>query len=177
MSSPGKRNALPGLSLAPALLVLALIPASVGGGEEDRGDKEPGCQKDEKVAWLGYEQALDRAAEKDVPVVLVFYRRSCRKCEVLESKGFNRPDIACYVNRKLAPARIDADDNDELEKEYGATHCPMVWFLEPSGRRIDFFTGYVKPERLWLIIRYIGERVYRAKTFEEYEKEENEEER
>lgn len=151
------------LAFATALAAaLVCVTPPAGGGSD--------CGEEEKVNWLDYEQALELAREKDRPVVLVFYEDACRKCEVLEKKGFNRPQTACYVNQMLAPARIRGCDRPDLKRKYGVGSYPMVWFLTPKAEKIDYFTGYVPPERLMFILQYIGDKSYRDMSFEEYEK-------
>lgn len=131
------------------------------------GDQPP----PERVKWLTYEQALQLAREKSRPVIIVFCQDHCRKCEMLEKNGFNRPDIAAYVNSNFAAVKINVKDRPDLKAKFRVASCPMVWFLTPEAREIDYFVGYVPPERLLLILRYVGDGVYKVKSFAEYEKE------
>jgi len=135
--------------------------------------KETGtaCEENENVAWAEYGDAVETARKTMRPLVIVFYKDKCRKCEMLEKKGFNRPDTACYVNEKFAASRLNGKNSPELARKYRVANYPTVWFLTPEAEEIDYFVGYVKPERLLLILRYVGEGVYKHKSFSEYEKE------
>jgi len=132
--------------------------------------EEKKCADDQKVEWMTYEDAVKKSAEAGVPSVLVFYSDSCRKCEVLEEKGFNRAATACYVNEKFAPARIKGDDRPDLKKKFKVSYYPLVWFIDPEGKEIDYFVGYVSPERLDLILHYVGDGAYKEMDFDKYEK-------
>ena len=59
----------------------------------------------------------------------------------------------------------------ELKKKYRVTSYPLVWFLTPEAKEIDYFVGYVPPDRLDIILHYIGDKEYKNKSFEQYEKE------
>jgi len=132
------------------------------------------CAAAEKVKWSGYEAAVQNARESNRPALLFFWGEDCRKCEMLEQKGFNRPDIACYINRHFALARESGKARQDLVAQYRVSAYPTVWFLTPEGKEIDFFIGYVKPDRLLLILHYVGDGVYKVKSFADYEKEQTE---
>ena len=125
-----------------------------------------------QVAWLKYDEALATAHRRGLPLLIFFRQDNCRPCEVLSKQGFDRPDIAGYVNQRLAPARVDLDREPELKKKFRVAGAPTVWFLAPDGKEIDFFTGYVPADRLLLILRYVGDGAYRTMTFEEFERRE-----
>ncbi len=129
------------------------------------------CAPDEKVKWLTENEAVTLGKESGKPIVIVFYNDHCRKCEVLEDKGFNRPETACYVNGRLAASRINGEKEAELKKKYRVNYYPTVWFLTPEAKEIDSFSGYVDPDKLFLILQFVGEKAYETKTFAEYEKE------
>ncbi len=135
--------------------------------EAEEKEKEPGYKE---VKWIPYEQALAEAKKRGLPVVLVFYKEDCRKCEILEKKGFNRPDIADYVNRRFAAVKINGDKERELRKKYKVNVFPTVWFLTPEAKEIDSILGYVDPDRLFIILMYIGEGEYKRISYAEYEK-------
>jgi thioredoxin-related protein len=137
---------------------------------------EPGAPAENcagaKVVWRSYDQALVAAHDKNLPVLLFFRRDGCRFCEMLVKNGFEREAVACYINRKFVTARIDVQEQPELKIKYRVAGEPTVWFLAPDGKGIDFFIGYVPPDRLLLILRYVGDGAYRTMTFEEFERRE-----
>jgi thioredoxin-related protein len=151
------------------ILVLLLAPAS--SLPEGPPAQKPACAEGVKPAWSDYDAAIAAAKKDDKPVLIFFHGRDCRKCEVLEEQGFDRPDLACYLNQKFAAARIMEPDRPDLRKKYRVSSYPTVWFLTPDGGEIDFFVGYVGPEKLALILHYVGDGEYKKKSFAEYEKE------
>jgi thioredoxin-related protein len=128
------------------------------------------CPAEARINWNDYEQALAAAKKDGKPVMIFFHDRDCRKCEVLEQQGFDRPDLACYVNQKLISAKVMGKDRPDLNAKYRVSSFPTVWFLTPEAKEIDFFVGYVKPEKLDAIIRYIGDGAYKDQSFSDYEK-------
>lgn len=156
------------LSILTVLLALALLFSSASFGETDKEDKEPACEENEKVKWLAYDEAMKKGDKEDKPILLVFYQDHCRLCEVLDEESFQRADIACYINRKMAASRIHIRKQPELKRKYKVPGSPVVYFLKPSGGPIDYFVGYLKPEKVYSILRYIGERAYEDMSYEEY---------
>lgn len=148
-----------------ASLIFTLSLLGTGITKNQEGDE---CGEDEKVIWLKYDEALKRAREQGRAMVVFFHKDHCRKCELLMESGFNRPEIACYINKELAPVRIKGADNPDIKEKFRVSSYPTVWFLTPEAEEIDFFMGYVKPDKLNNILRYIGDGVYKDKSFEEY---------
>ncbi len=134
-------------------------------------DDEENPTVDGKVVWLDYAEAVEKGREENLPVLAVFYNDGCRKCEILEKNGFGRPDISAYVNKKFAPVRINGGEDTGLVKKYRVNAYPTVWFVDSEGKEIDALIGYVKPDKLFLILKYVGDDVYKTKSFSEYEKE------
>lgn len=152
-----------------AVVILALLSLFGLGADPAPGSDCAGA----KVAWLAHDPAAAAAREKNLPLVLYFRRDGCRFCEMLQKNGFEREDIACYINRRFVAALIDTNRQPDLKKKYRIAGEPTVWFLDPSGKEIDYFLGYVPPERLSLILRYVGDGAYRQMTFAEFERREN----
>ncbi|MFO8056964.1 MAG: thioredoxin family protein, partial [bacterium] len=123
----------------------------------ERTEDSSSCGEKEKVDWLDYDKAMARGAKEGKPIVLVFFQDHCRQCEMLDKKSFERPDIACYMNRKLVASRIHIKKEPELKKKYRVPGTPMVWFLTPEGEEIDYFVGYLKPAKVFSILHYIGD--------------------
>lgn len=148
----------------------ASLSVQLESGRDDSGPEENSCPDRERVDWMSYEQAVAAGKERNLPVMVYFYSRNCRQCELLEKNGFNRPDIACYINRKLAPARVNARERGDLKARHRVNFYPTVWFLTPESKEIDYFTGYLEPAKLKSILLYIGEGAYQKMSFEEFEK-------
>lgn len=138
--------------------------------KDKAGEKEKACADNEKPDWLSLDDALARGKKDDKPVMIMFYKDHCRQCEVLKEKGFNNPEIACYINKNIAPALVNGDKHPKLLAQYGVSIAPTVWFLKPSADEIDYFVGYVEPADLKVILAFIGDKIYEKKTFEEYMK-------
>lgn len=157
-----------------AMIFSGLVPA-LNATDKTEEQKEPlensENRKPQQVKWLTYQEAVERAKKGRLPIVLVFYNNNCRKCEIMEKKGFNRPDIAEYVNSKFCASKINGEKHPELKKKYRVNVYPAVWFLDQDAKEIDSIIGYVEPDRLFLILKYVGDGEYKNKSFKKYEKE------
>ncbi len=139
------------------------------GSEKSEEDKSS-CQEGDEVLWLPYDKAAERSDKEDKPLVLVFYQDHCRQCEMLDEKSFQRPDIACYMNRKLVSSRIHIKKQPELKAKYKVPGTPTVWFLSPRGKEIDYFIGYLNPDKVFSVLRYVGDKAYKDMSYEQYQK-------
>ena len=134
---------------------------------------ETGAQADNcagaRVNFLSYDQALAAGRAENLPILLFFRRDGCRYCEMLYKTGFEREDIACYINHRFVAAIIDTGRQPDLKAKYRVPGEPTVWFLTPEGKGIDSMIGYVPPDRFALILHFIGDGAYQRMSFEQYE--------
>ena len=128
----------------------------------------PGQAGAEGINWVSYPEGITRAARSQHPVMLYFYSHSCRVCAVLDQKVLSDPEIIGYLNVNLVPVKANMAQERELVTSYRVFGSPTIYFLKPDSTPIDFFAGYVEPDKFLNIIRYIGEKAYEKTTYEDY---------
>jgi thioredoxin-related protein len=122
----------------------------------------------QQVEWTGYENALKEAQRMGRPVLLYFFVKDCQYCQKMESRTLVASRVVEYLREEFVSAKIDADRSPQLARRYMVRGFPTIWFLSPEGKPISSLPGYVEPEELARVLRYIGGGHYRSKSLREY---------
>jgi len=106
------------------------------------------------VDWYPWgEEAMSRAREADVPILLSVGYSACHWCHVMERESFEDPEIAAYMNEHFVNVKVDREERPDVDAIYmeavqaisGQGGWPMTVFLDPDG--VPFYGGtYFPPE-------------------------------
>jgi uncharacterized protein YyaL (SSP411 family)/aryl-alcohol dehydrogenase-like predicted oxidoreductase len=106
------------------------------------------------VDWYPWgDEALERAAALDRPILLSIGYAACHWCHVMERESFEDEAIAGLMNRHFVCIKVDREERPDLDAVYmnatvamsGSGGWPMTVFLTPSKE--PFFAGtYFPPE-------------------------------
>jgi len=109
------------------------------------------------VAWYPWgEQALNRAAEEQKPILISIGYAACHWCHVMERESFEDTEVAAYMNEHFINIKVDREERPDLDHLYmdavqamsGQGGWPLNVFLLPDTR--PFFGGtYFPPKRLY----------------------------
>ena len=109
---------------------------------------------DNPVAWQPWdEEALELAAERDVPIFLSIGYAACHWCHVMADESFEDPDIARRLNEKFVPIKVDREERPDIDTLYmnvcqmvrGSGGWPLSVWLTPDGKPFHVGT-YFPPE-------------------------------
>jgi len=98
------------------------------------------------VRWLGYEDALARAAAEDKLVYIYFYSKSCPYCEMMEENTFPNASVSEVLNTRFIPVRVDVERRPDLASAYWVPGTPFHVFLCPNGSLLGVAAGYRNPD-------------------------------
>ncbi len=106
------------------------------------------------VDWYPWcDEAFERAASEDKPVLLSIGYSACHWCHVMERESFENEEIARLMNESFVSIKVDREERPDLDSVYmsavqaltGQGGWPMTVFLTPDKR--PFFGGtYFPPE-------------------------------
>jgi uncharacterized protein len=106
------------------------------------------------VDWYPWgEEALARARELDVPILLSIGYSACHWCHVMEHESFEDAATAELMNERFVSIKVDREERPDLDAIYmqavlaltGHGGWPMTVFLTPTGE--PFYGGtYYPPE-------------------------------
>lgn len=145
----------------PALLGCFLVLGCITGVLRS----EVGAQQ---IQWTGYEEALKEAQETGRPVLVYFFVKDCQYCQEMDSKTLVAQRVVEYLREEFVSARVDGDKSPQLARRYMVRGFPTIWFLSPDGKPISSLPGYVGPDELAKVLRYIRGGHYRSKSLREY---------
>ncbi len=110
--------------------------------------------KDNPVDWRPWGlEALELAAERDLPILLSIGYSACHWCHVMERESFEDPDTAALMNERFVPIKLDREERPDLDAIYmeacqamtGSGGWPLNVFLTPE--QVPFYAGtYFPPE-------------------------------
>ncbi len=120
------------------------------------GEKSPYLQQHahNPVEWYPWgPEALRRAREEDLPILLSIGYSACHWCHVMERESFEDEGTAALMNRSFVNIKVDREERPDLDGIYmravqlltGRGGWPLTAFLTPDGRA--FYGGtYFPPE-------------------------------
>jgi uncharacterized protein len=107
------------------------------------------------VDWLPWGGvALERARERDVPLLVSIGYSACHWCHVMERESFEDADVAAAMNEHFVCVKVDREERPDVDAIYmeavqamtGHGGWPLNVFITPD--QVPFFGGtYFPPER------------------------------
>jgi uncharacterized protein YyaL (SSP411 family) len=106
------------------------------------------------VDWLPWgAQALERAKQRDVPLLVSIGYSSCHWCHVMEGESFENPVTAALMNEEFVCVKVDREERPDIDALYmeavqgmtGHGGWPLNVFLTPE--QLPFYGGtYFPPD-------------------------------
>ncbi len=104
------------------------------------------------VDWLPWgPEALTRARERDVPLLVSIGYSSCHWCHVMEHESFEDPRVAAVMNEEFVCVKVDREERPDVDALYmeavqgmtGHGGWPLNVFLTPE--QVPFYGGTYYP--------------------------------
>ena len=107
------------------------------------------------VDWHPWgEEALAKAREEDLPILLSVGYSACHWCHVMAHESFEDEKTAALMNRLFVNIKVDREERPDLDQIYQTAHqmlsqktggWPLTMFLAPDGT--PFFGGTYFPPK------------------------------
>ena len=98
--------------------------------------------------WLtNYDEAFDRAATENKPVLIVLMRQSCPYCRQLISETLPQPAIDRIVTENFIALMLDTEENPKevARARLRANAVPASFIFGADGRQLGTLIGYAPP--------------------------------
>ncbi len=165
------------------MLPLAFIPLTGFKGVET-------FQVKPEVKWHTIQEAEQLMKKNPRKVFIDMYTDWCKWCKVMEENTFSDDKIIKLLNTEYYAVRFDAESKEPVDfrgKTYkfvprgrngynelaavlmrGKLSYPTSVFLDENLDLITTLPGYVTPDKMEPILKFIGEGHYRNQTFQQY---------
>jgi len=135
---------------APGSLVLA------------EGSSTPG------VKWYSYQEGRALGKQEHKKVFLSFFADWCTYCHKMEKESFRDPAIVDYLNRHFISIRANSDKETDLASDFFVRGLPTTWFLTATGEKIAGQPGYIPPQQLLQLLKFIQSDSYKDMSLKEF---------
>jgi len=104
------------------------------------------------VDWYPWgPEALERAREEQLPILVSIGYSSCHWCHVMEHESFEDPETARYMNEHFVCIKVDREERPDIDAIYidactamtGQAGWPLNAFLTPD--QVPFYAGTYFP--------------------------------
>lgn len=120
------------------------------------------------IKWYTYEEGVAQGKNQGKKVLINFFADWCRYCKKMEKTTFKDSSVVHYLNEHFIPIRVDCDREKQTASLYNIRGLPATWFLTEEGRKLSQLPGYIPPEKLLRILKYIHTESYKKMTFAKF---------
>lgn len=120
------------------------------------------------VRWYSYQAGMEQIKDTGKKGYLHFYTDWCGYCKMMDKKTFSDKKVAAFLNANFIPMRINAETEKKIAKKYGVNRFPLNWFLDSQAEPIGSQPGYIPPEDMIYILKYVKSESYKDMKFSEF---------
>jgi thioredoxin-related protein len=107
--------------------------------------------KKSPIEWRPFNKKwFKRSKPLDKPVVLLFTRRGCKGCFMLNQGALKDKQVAQLLNKSFTPIKLNETHEKwiDLAGQYGVEQVPTIILFDFNGREIMRITGPAPSETL-----------------------------
>jgi thioredoxin-related protein len=174
-----------------SLACLLMVPSFAGGGNKKKqaGAAAAAVVDDKEVHWLNIDE-VQVAMKKTPKLVWVdVYTDWCGWCKRMDKTTFSNPNVIKYMNEHFYAVKLDAEQKTEIRfmgKMYsfvddqransfatellkGQMSYPTSVFMEQNFQNPMAIPGYQDVKTMEMLLKYLGEGLYKKTPFPEYQ--------
>jgi thioredoxin-related protein len=121
------------------------------------------------IHWLSFDEAKKiETHDQSKKFLLYFYTSWCHFCHKLDQETFGDRAVAAYINSHFIPVRINSEELPDIAAHYAVRGVPDLYFLSSTGEKIARWPGYIDPDKLLPLLKYIQSDSYLKMGYNEF---------
>ena len=145
-----------------------------------------------KVDWITFEEAIEMHKDNPKKLLIDLYTDWCGWCKVMDRETYSNQIIADYINQNFYPVKFNAEQKESVTFK-GTTFkfvasgrrgyhelaaaltrnklsYPTTVFMDEELRILQAMAGYLKPNQMEPIVKYMGDGHYKDTPWAEFQK-------
>jgi thioredoxin-related protein len=146
----------------------------------------------QELKWLTFEEAVELNKTTPKKMLVDLYTDWCGWCKKMDRDTYSNVEIIKVINDNFYPIKFNAEQRESITfdghtfkfmsqgsrgvHELAAALAnnklsyPTTVFMDEQMRIIQPLPGYMKPEQMLPILKYIGEDHFKSTKWEDYQK-------
>jgi thioredoxin-related protein len=117
---------------------------------------------------IDYNEALKSAKKENRPVLVYFFSRTCRYCNMMDRDTLGDKEIDDILKKNFVYTRVEVEKSQDIARLYGVNGFPTSWFLEASGKRIFEAPGFIQKVLFKKVLEYVKGGYYKQMELGDY---------
>jgi thioredoxin-related protein len=120
------------------------------------------------IHWYDYDEGTALMQREGKKGFLNFYADWCQYCRIMEAQTFSNAAVIAYLNRNFVAMKVNSDKDAKTAADYGVRGLPSNWFLTAAGERISNRPGFIPPQDMLNILKFIHTDSYERMSFDAF---------
>jgi len=121
-----------------------------------------------KVPWQGYHQARATGKAESKPILLNFATDWDKDSQRIKLETYSNFEVAQFLQDNFATGWVDVEEYPQLAKKYDVNSLPTIWILDSEGKSLTSVGGFLGPEKMLLVLKFIDTKAYDTMSYEEW---------
>jgi len=145
-----------------------------------------------KIQWLSIEEAAAQAPVTGKKIMVDLYTDWCGWCKRMDANTYTDPELVAYINQHYLPVKFDAEQKADvvvggqtfsylpnvgrrgvhelaMKMMQGRPSYPNTVILDSNLAMLTNVPGYMGPDELGMILRFLGEDIYKHTSWDSYQ--------
>ncbi len=120
------------------------------------------------IKWYSHEEGMAIGKKEEKKIFLHFYADWCTYCKKMEKETFSNQSVASYLNENFIPIKVNSDKERKIANRYNVRGLPTTWFISKHGDIIGNQPGFMPPDKLLPLLKYIQTNSYKKMSFKNF---------